>query len=164
MKILLIGEAASAEVQQMIVTALEDGPEVDRVIHMRTVHISPAAILVAACTAAPPQPAPSQVLSSYERDTGNSVRRDCGYSSLYLENMPDFRRALAAKAISRSLTFTLGGKGRTLTVRIAGGLLKLAKRLTARTSSHGNAATVTFAITVKDASGRTTVVRVSAKA
>jgi hypothetical protein len=40
-----------------------------------------AAILVAACTAAPPQLAPSQVLSSYERDTGNSVRRDCGYSS-----------------------------------------------------------------------------------
>jgi hypothetical protein len=40
-----------------------------------------AAILVAACTAAPPQPAPSQVRSSYERDTGNSVRRDCGYSS-----------------------------------------------------------------------------------
>jgi len=48
MKSLLIGEAASAEVQQMIVAALEDGPEVDRVIHMRTVHISPDAILVAA--------------------------------------------------------------------------------------------------------------------
>jgi len=48
MKSLLIGEAASAEMQQMIVAALEDGPEVDRVIHMRTVHISPDAILVAA--------------------------------------------------------------------------------------------------------------------
>ena len=48
MKSLLIGEAASVEVQQMILAALEDGPEVDRVIHMRTVHISPDAILVAA--------------------------------------------------------------------------------------------------------------------
>jgi cation diffusion facilitator family transporter len=48
MKSLLIGEAASTEVQRMIVAALEDGPEVDRVIHMRTVHISPDAILVAA--------------------------------------------------------------------------------------------------------------------
>jgi cation diffusion facilitator family transporter len=48
MKSLLIGEAASAEVQQMVVAALESGPEVERVIHMRTVHISPDSILVAA--------------------------------------------------------------------------------------------------------------------
>ena len=48
MKSLLIGEAASTEVQRMIVAALEDGPEVDRVIHMRTVHISPDSVLVAA--------------------------------------------------------------------------------------------------------------------
>ena len=48
MKSLLIGEAASAEVQRMIVAALEDGPEVDRVIHMRTVHIGPDSLLVAA--------------------------------------------------------------------------------------------------------------------
>jgi cation diffusion facilitator family transporter len=47
-KSLLIGESASAEVQRMVVTAIEDGPEVERVIHMRTVHISPDAILVAA--------------------------------------------------------------------------------------------------------------------
>ena len=47
-KSLLIGEAASAEMQQMIITALEDGPEVSRVIHMRTVHMSPETILVAA--------------------------------------------------------------------------------------------------------------------
>jgi cation diffusion facilitator family transporter len=47
-KSLLIGEAASAEVQQRVIAALEDGPEVTRVIHMRTVHISPDSILVAA--------------------------------------------------------------------------------------------------------------------
>jgi cation diffusion facilitator family transporter len=48
MKSLLIGESASAEAERMIVAALEDGPEVARVIHMRTVHISPDSILVAA--------------------------------------------------------------------------------------------------------------------
>ena len=48
MKSLLIGESASTEMQRMIVAALEDGPEVSRVIHMRTVHISPDSILVAA--------------------------------------------------------------------------------------------------------------------
>jgi cation diffusion facilitator family transporter len=48
MKSLLIGEAASAEVERLIVAALEDGPEGVRVIHMRTVHISPDSVLVAA--------------------------------------------------------------------------------------------------------------------
>ena len=48
MKSLLIGEAASPEVQQLIVAALEDGPDAARVIHMRTVHISPDSLLVAA--------------------------------------------------------------------------------------------------------------------
>ena len=48
MKSLLIGEAASAEMQRMVIAALEDGPEVSRVIHMRTVHMSPESILVAA--------------------------------------------------------------------------------------------------------------------
>jgi cation diffusion facilitator family transporter len=47
-KSLLIGESASAEMQRKIIAALEDGPEVDRIIHMRTVHISPDSILVAA--------------------------------------------------------------------------------------------------------------------
>jgi cation diffusion facilitator family transporter len=48
MKSLLIGEAASTEVEHLIVTALEDGPELRRVIHLRTVHIGPDALLVAA--------------------------------------------------------------------------------------------------------------------
>src|SRR5579859_6031077 len=47
-KSLLIGESASGDMQRMVVAALEDGPEVVRVIHMRTVHIGPDSILVAA--------------------------------------------------------------------------------------------------------------------
>ena len=37
--------------------------------------------MAAACAAPAPRPAPRQVLSSYERSTGNAVSRDCGYSS-----------------------------------------------------------------------------------
>jgi cation diffusion facilitator family transporter len=48
MKSLLIGESASAEVERAIVTALEDGPEVERVIHLRTLHLGPETLLVAA--------------------------------------------------------------------------------------------------------------------
>jgi cation diffusion facilitator family transporter len=48
MKSLLIGESASAEVERAIVTALQAGPEVECVIHMRTMHLGPESLLVAA--------------------------------------------------------------------------------------------------------------------
>ena len=44
---LLIGEAASDEAERTIVEALQ-AAEVERVIHMRTVHMSPDSLLVAA--------------------------------------------------------------------------------------------------------------------
>jgi cation diffusion facilitator family transporter len=47
-KSLLIGESASLEVEKQIVAAIEDGPEVERVIHLRTVHMGPDSLLVAA--------------------------------------------------------------------------------------------------------------------
>jgi cation diffusion facilitator family transporter len=62
MKSLLIGESASAEAQQAIVAALEDGPEVERVIHLRTVHISPESLLVAAKIAVPPESTAAQIV------------------------------------------------------------------------------------------------------
>ncbi len=48
MKSLLIGESATADVERAIVAALEDGPEVDRVIHLRTLHVGPDTLLVGA--------------------------------------------------------------------------------------------------------------------
>jgi cation diffusion facilitator family transporter len=48
MKSLLIGESASPESERAIVAALEDGPEVECVIHLRTVHIGPDSLLVGA--------------------------------------------------------------------------------------------------------------------
>jgi cation diffusion facilitator family transporter len=48
MKSLLIGESASDDVVRKIVAAIEDGPEVDRVIHIRTMHLGPEELLVGA--------------------------------------------------------------------------------------------------------------------
>jgi divalent metal cation (Fe/Co/Zn/Cd) transporter len=46
MKSLLIGESASPDVEDKIVAAIEDGPT--RVIHLRTMHVGPETLLVAA--------------------------------------------------------------------------------------------------------------------
>jgi cation diffusion facilitator family transporter len=48
MKSLLIGESASIDVEAAIVAAIEAGPEVERVIHLRTLHVGPETLLVAA--------------------------------------------------------------------------------------------------------------------
>jgi divalent metal cation (Fe/Co/Zn/Cd) transporter len=48
MKSLLIGESASFDVEAAVVAAIEAGPEVERVIHLRTLHIGPETLLVAA--------------------------------------------------------------------------------------------------------------------
>jgi cation diffusion facilitator family transporter len=48
MKSLLIGEAASPEDLEAIRVAIENGPEVDRLIHLRTEHLGPEDLLVAA--------------------------------------------------------------------------------------------------------------------
>jgi cation diffusion facilitator family transporter len=52
-KSLLLGESASAEMSAEIVRALEDGPEGFRVIHLRTSHVGPDSLLVAAKVAVP---------------------------------------------------------------------------------------------------------------
>ncbi len=54
-KSLLIGEAASEEMSARIVASLEAGPEPFRLIHLRTSHISPDALLVAAKIGVPPE-------------------------------------------------------------------------------------------------------------
>jgi cation diffusion facilitator family transporter len=48
MKSLLIGESATADMERAIVAAIEDGPEVGQVIHLRTLHLGPETLLVAA--------------------------------------------------------------------------------------------------------------------
>jgi cation diffusion facilitator family transporter len=48
MKSLLIGESASPDVQHAIVSAIESTPLLDQVIHLRTLHVGPDSVLVAA--------------------------------------------------------------------------------------------------------------------
>nr|BFE86701.1 hypothetical protein GCM10020093_093020 [Planobispora longispora] len=47
-KSLLIGEGAGPEVERKICDALQGAPEITRIIHMRTLHLGPEEILVAA--------------------------------------------------------------------------------------------------------------------
>ena len=48
MKSLLIGESAASGVEAAIVAAIEADPEIPRVIHLRTLHLGPETLLVAA--------------------------------------------------------------------------------------------------------------------
>jgi cation diffusion facilitator family transporter len=48
MKSLLIGESATAQTESAIRAAIGDGPEVRRIIHLRTLHLGPDELLVAA--------------------------------------------------------------------------------------------------------------------
>ena len=91
MKSLLIGESASVAAQQAIVAALVDGPEIDRVIHLRTVHIGPDSLLVAAKIAVPPQFTAAQIvegIDSAERRVRTAVPEA---EVIYLE--PDVYRS-----------------------------------------------------------------------
>jgi divalent metal cation (Fe/Co/Zn/Cd) transporter len=66
MKSLLIGESAGAEVERDIVTALEAGPEVECVIHLRTVHLGPETLLVTAKIAVRPHDRAEQVVAGID--------------------------------------------------------------------------------------------------
>lgn len=48
MKSLLLGESATREAQQKIVSAIENTPGVQRLIHLKTLHLGPEEVLVAA--------------------------------------------------------------------------------------------------------------------
>jgi divalent metal cation (Fe/Co/Zn/Cd) transporter len=54
MKSLLLGESATREAQQKIVAAIEGAPGVQRLIHIKTLHLGPEEVLVAAKVAVEP--------------------------------------------------------------------------------------------------------------
>jgi cation diffusion facilitator family transporter len=91
MKSLLIGESASASAQQAIVAALEDGPEVERVIHLRTVHIDPESVLVAAKIAIPPSSTAAQIVAGINAAEHRVRTAVPAAEVIYLE--PDIYRA-----------------------------------------------------------------------
>jgi len=66
MKSLLIGESAGAEVERAIVTALQAGPEVECVIHLRTMHLGPESLLVTAKIAVQPCDSAAEVAAGID--------------------------------------------------------------------------------------------------
>ena len=90
MKSLLIGEAADAETEAAIVAALEDGPELECVIHLRTVHLGPESLLVAAKVAVRPERTAAQLAAGINMAEGR-VRSAVPIAGvIYLE--PDLYR------------------------------------------------------------------------
>jgi cation diffusion facilitator family transporter len=109
MKSLLIGEAAGAEVQRKVIAALEDGPEVERVIHMRTVHLSPDSILVAAKVAVRPADTAAQVAVGIDA-AEKRVRAAVPIAeTIYLE--PDLYRPSLADQADPSIRAAQRGRG-----------------------------------------------------
>jgi cation diffusion facilitator family transporter len=62
-KSLLIGESASKAAEQQIVTAIEAGPDIQGVIHLRTLHVGPETLLVAAKIAVRPEDSAARIVA-----------------------------------------------------------------------------------------------------
>ena len=105
MKSLLIGESASPEMQRMIIAALEDGPELVRVIHMRTVHMSPDAVLVAAKIAVPESDAAKQITAGIDAAERRVRAAVPIATTIYLE--PDIYRPQQADRTDPSIRAVL---------------------------------------------------------
>ncbi|HEX6855338.1 MAG TPA: cation diffusion facilitator family transporter [Streptosporangiaceae bacterium] len=91
MKSLLIGEAATATTERAVVAALEDGPELDQVIHLRTMHLGPESLLIAAKVAVRPQASGSAIAQAIDA-AEQRVRAAVPIAQvIYLE--PDLYRA-----------------------------------------------------------------------
>ena len=101
MKSLLIGEAASPDMQRMIIAALEDGPELVRVIHLRTVHISPDSVLVAAKVAIAESEAAKQIAAGIDAAERRVRAAVPVATTIYLE--PDIYRPQKADRTDPSI-------------------------------------------------------------
>ncbi|MBO0847542.1 MAG: cation diffusion facilitator family transporter [Nocardioides sp.] len=89
-KSLLIGESASAASEQKIAAALEETAGIDRIVHLKTLHLGPDEILVAAKIAVPPTATASDIAEAI--DAAEASIRDAEPEArvIYLE--PDIFR------------------------------------------------------------------------
>jgi len=84
-KSLLLGEAASPDAIVRIEQALTATPGVERVIHMKTLHLGPEEVLVAAKIAVGPQANASEVSDTINRAEINIREKEPMVTALYLE-------------------------------------------------------------------------------
>ena len=90
MRSLLIGESASTRDRDAIIEAIEGAPHVERLIHIKTQHLGPEELLVAAKVAFPPNLSFGDVAAAID-ELENSVRQRVPYArSIYIE--PDVDR------------------------------------------------------------------------
>jgi cation diffusion facilitator family transporter len=92
-KSMLIGEAATPEVERKIHQALEATHEVDRVIHLRTLHVGPEEILVAAKIAVTRDDTAAEVAKGI--DAAEKRIRDAAPAARHIYLEPDLDRAKA---------------------------------------------------------------------
>ena len=90
-KSLLLGESAGPEVTGKIQAALEGTPGVDHVIHMKTLHLGPEEILVAAKIAVDPTERAADLAAAIDAAEAAVRKAEPMVTSLYLE--PDIFKA-----------------------------------------------------------------------
>jgi cation diffusion facilitator family transporter len=101
-KSLLLGEAATPEDVRRIESALVDGDSVERIIHMKTMHLGPEELLVAAKIAVPKDESAEDIARSID-SAEKRIRAAVPIARLiYLE--PDIFRAPAASAAGGAVT------------------------------------------------------------
>jgi cation diffusion facilitator family transporter len=84
-KSLLLGEAASPDAIARIERALTGTPGVERIIHMKTLHLGPEEILCAAKIAVEPQASAVEVTATIDRAEANIREAEPMVTALYLE-------------------------------------------------------------------------------
>lgn len=114
MKSLLIGESASPEVQRAIVAAIEKAPQIEQVIHLRTLHVGPDSLLVAAKVAVKPSELAEDIAAAIDEAERRIRARVPIAGLIYLE--PDLYEAArqdsadpAVRAVSAARSSRLRG-------------------------------------------------------
>ena len=101
-KSLLLGEAASPDAQRRIREAIEGTEGIESVIHMRTMHLGPEELLVAAKIAVTPTDSAAEVAAAI--DAAEAALREAVPEArvVYLE--PDLRRGTGGDAVGNAQT------------------------------------------------------------
>lgn len=100
-KSLLLGEGANADAVARIVAALQDDPRIERVIHLRTLHLGPEELLVAAKIAVRHDDTAQQVAAAIDAAEARVREAEPIARVIYLE--PDIYVAARAADVPSSL-------------------------------------------------------------
>lgn len=90
MKSLLIGESATKDAQSRIVAAIESVPAVERVIHIKTLHVGPEEVLVAAKLGVPPTTSAADIAAAI--DEAERAIRNVEPTAVHVYLEPDIYR------------------------------------------------------------------------